>query len=46
MSSVFGGTEGGVCERQVTSPSSREALCGFSACENEGGFCGRLNNKL
>lgn len=43
---MFGGSEGGAHVRQVNSPSSGKELCGFSACANEGGFCGRPNNEL
>lgn len=46
MSGMVGGTEGGACEGRVNSPSSGKELCVFSACENEGGFCGHLNNEL
>lgn len=46
MSHMFGGSEGGAHVRQVNSLSSGKELCGFSACENEGGFCGRPNNEL
>lgn len=46
ISNLFGGTEGegGVCKRQ--SNSSGKGPCGFSACENEGGFCDHPNNEL
>lgn len=46
ISHIFGGAEGGVCQRQSNKPSSGKEPCGFSACDNEGGFYGHPNNEL
>lgn len=46
ISDLLGGTKGAVCKRQTNKLSSGKEPCGFSACENEVGFCGHPNNEL